>query len=178
VVPSATRPENLPSRIPAGIVGRLWAVSLSWWQLAWVALFVATSVSAEALPQTETKIRPDAKLIDCLVSYRKAVDEYRYGDRSASIVRVAQLDAKELRTAAAALVAARRTPSMYATPLQRSSDQLAPLLRWDSSAFTTAGVLHLDMARIASEESRFEDVAFHEGLATVLFTALGKPTAG
>src|SRR5262249_4300082 len=95
-----------------------------------------------------------------------------------STVRVAQLDTSELRTVAAALLAARKTPSKYASPSNRSSDQLAPLLRWDSPMLAAAGVLHLEIARHAAETNRLNDASLHEGLATVLFAALSNPLPG
>lgn len=157
-------------------------VSPSWRQFSCLVLSVAASlagtIGVEASSQTETKIRADAKLIECLITYRKAVDDYRHGDRSESIAIVAHLDTRDLRTVAAALLAARKTPSKYASPSNRSSDQLAPLPRWDSPTLAAAGVLHLDIARNASETSRVEDVTLHEELATVLFTALSNSLPG
>jgi len=41
-----------------------------------------------------------------------------------------------------------------------------------------AGVLHLEIARHAAETNRLDDASLHEGLATVLFTALSNPLPG
>jgi len=165
-----------PSPVTFGVV------SLSWRHFAGLTLFVVASfaetVGVQASFQAETKIRADAKLIECLITYRKAADDYRHGDRSESTIRVTQLGAGDLGTVTAALLAPRKTRSKYAAPSNRSSEQLAPLLRWNSAALTAAAVLHLDTARNASEANRVDDATLHERLATVLFTALSNPLPG
>lgn len=146
-----------------------------------VPLFMMTvlgSKTAVAGPQAEVRIRPEATLFACLTNYRKAVDDYRSGNRSAATNAVGQLNVKELRLVVGALVAARKTPSKFASPVQRTQDQFAPLLRWDSAALTAAGVLHLEMARREGDDGRADGVAFHQGMAAVIFTALATPLAG
>jgi tetratricopeptide (TPR) repeat protein len=141
---------------------------------------LATAVALVALMlsgQPQTTVRIDGKLLACATAYRAAVEQYRAGQEAEAAAAVARLDRTELRTVAAVLLKSREIPANVADPHARARDLTGPLV-WDTATLYTAGVLHVDMARAARQQSRPDDYRFHIDLAHVLFAAAEHPQPG